>query len=70
MAGLPWIFTFLLIALISLRRGWMWLAVLSLFCMGAVAGGTEIGSGVVGATQTLIATVWTGLVGLLNSVAA
>jgi len=70
MAGLQWSVVFGLLAFIGHRRGWLWVTILSIFCLGALAGGSTIGSTVVGGAQALIGGLWAGAVSLLNSVAS
>lgn len=70
MADLPWIAVFALIALLGIWKSWTWVTVVAIFCMGAVAGETEVGSGIVGGTQALVSSIWAGIVGLLNAVAS
>lgn len=69
MAGLPWIITFLLLALLAMNRGWGWLAVLSLFCMGVGAADTAAGAAIYNGVTGLLAGAWAGLLSMLNSVA-
>lgn len=69
MAGLPWLVVFGLIAAIAMWRGWGWVSVVALLCVGISLGDTTIGSGFYHGTQNLIANVWGGIVSALNSVA-
>lgn len=66
MAGLPWVVVFALVAWLALSRGWMWLLVASVFCMGVFAGGTTVGEAIAGT----FASALSGAYGLLTSLLA
>lgn len=67
MAGLPWVITFALFALLGMRRGWGWLVVLSVFLMGVSAAHTDIAASLNGLARNTVATIWSSVVSLLNS---
>lgn len=69
MAGLPIAVVFGFIAWFALRRGWTWVAIIAIFCLGNVSGRTSLGSTITGGFETLIDTAWAALVTLLSSVA-
>ena len=70
MAGLPWVVVFGALAWFGMRRGWGWLVVLSVFCMGVAGADTQPGALIYGGAQGLVAGAWHGLLGLLNSAAS
>jgi hypothetical protein len=70
MAGLPWIIVFAIIAAVGLWRGWAWVTILSIFCIGVGAADTDAGDAIYSGAQGLISGAWDGVVSALNSVAA
>lgn len=69
MAGLPWLVVFGGFAFLGIARGWGWLVILSIFCMGVGAADTAAGAGIYDGVTGLIAGAWSGLLSMLNSVA-
>lgn len=69
MAGLPWLIVFGIIAWVGLSRGWTWMTLTAVLCMGLGAADTTAGSAFYGGITNMIGSIWSGVVGALNSVA-
>jgi hypothetical protein len=70
MAGLPWLIVFALLAAIGMWRGWTWVTVLSLVCVGMAGADTDPGDALYRVATGFVSGAWSAVVSALNSVAS
>lgn len=66
----PWALGFFLLALFADRRGWSWVAMISLICLGMVVAHSPIGQSVLNGMQTALDSFAHAVISMFNAVAS